>query len=188
MLRAQSQLALKTLLAVPEHEAAVDLNIAVIRTAIERTRVDAANVVVTDDLPHHIVSQTRRKVIYLNRARLKNASPEEIEHRLRHEEAHRHGIYDCGLAELSIAGQNTTGKIYYPAKQRATKRATDILDPVDGVKKAVLLYKRKKFQHLYDMFMFAARKKRIRTKEANEIFRAAFPKLASTKAKLYKTL
>lgn len=170
----------------PDKESADDRSIAAIRQAAANTNVDVKNVLIVDNLPHHVVSQTRNKIIHLNRARLKNASPEEIEHRLRHEEAHRCGIYDCGLVELSISAQNSTGKIYYPKKQEATKRAIAILDPADGIRKAVILYKQRKFQHLYDMFFFAASKKGISRNAANKIFRAAFPKLASTKRKLYR--
>lgn len=146
-----------------------------IRRAVRRAKVDTSKVRVTDIHEKDIVAKTRRGVMYLDRRTLKKSTGAELEHRLRHEQAHVDGIYSEGLVELLTARHNGTGREFYKRDQARVKKVTDIFGP-NGIEEVAKLYRAKKIKSLYRIFLMKACKKINRT-AAHDMFVTAFPEL-----------
>lgn len=159
-----------------KHSPEVKAHIATVRKAIQDAKINTGNIYVTD-LPGRAVAQMHQQAIYLDRKTLKSSTAAEIEHRLRHEEVHREGVFSEGLVELHIAPHNKTGRKFYEDEQGAVRVVTDILSPSNGVKQAMNLYRQRKIKLLYRTFLLNASKKKIKPPEAKNMFRRAFPEL-----------
>lgn len=154
----------------------IGAGIQTVRAAIKKNNIDPDKLKVKD-FPEEICAQTHRQVIYLNRKRLQKSTPAEMEHTLAHEQLHCEGIYNEGIVELSIAAKNKTGKLFYEKEQTRVKDVIQILGSADGLQKIVTLYKQKKIQQLYRLFLFTAAKKKISQSKAKKIFFRGFPEL-----------
>lgn len=156
---------------------AVGSHVSSVRRAVRRAGADASKIFVKDIAEKDIVASTRKGIVHLDRRTLKNSNDNELEHRLRHEQSHVNGLFNEGLVELSIAQHNRTGRNFYKREQLRVKKITDILSPIDGLKKAETFYKQKKIKLFYRTFLLAAARKNIKQHEAHKMFLDAFPEL-----------
>ncbi len=160
-----------------DHDDVVGSHVRSVRKAVKRAGADTSKIVVTDIKEKDIVASTRGGIIRLDRRTLKRSNDAELVHRLQHEQTHVEGIYNEGLIELMIAQHNNTGRDFYKREQARVKKITDILSPIDGIKKVEKMYKQKKIKLLYRTFLVAAARKNIKQKDAHRIFIDAFPEL-----------
>ncbi len=160
-----------------DDDGAVGSHVASVRRAVKRAGADTSKILVADIKEKDIVASTRRGIIHLDRNTLRKSTDAELVHRLRHEQTHVEGIYNEGLVELIIAEHNKTGRDFYKREQARVQKITDILSPVDGVKRVERMYKQKKIKLLYRTFLIAAARKNIKQNVAHEMFLSAFPEL-----------
>lgn len=160
-----------------DQDGVVGSHVNAVRRAVKKAGADTSRIFVTNILEKDIVASTRKGIIHLDKNTLRRSSDAELVHRLRHEQTHVEGIYSEGLIELIIAQHNNTGRDFYKREQARVKKVTDILSPIDGVKKVERMYKQKKIKLLYRTFLLAAARKNIKQREAHEIFLSAFPEL-----------
>ena len=173
----QPKLARMTLDDYLDDDGAVGSHVASVRRAVKRAGADTSKILVADIKEKDIVASTRRGIIHLDRNTLRKSTDAELVHRLRHEQTHVEGIYNEGLVELIIAEHNKTGRDFYKREQARVQKITDILSPVDGVKRVERMYKQKKIKLLYRTFLIAAARKNIKQNVAHEMFLSAFPEL-----------
>lgn len=173
----QPRLARMTLDDYLDDDGVVGSHVASVRRAVKRAGADTSKILVTDIKEKDIVASTRRGIIHLDRNTLRKSSDVELVHRLRHEQTHVEGIYNEGLVELIIAEHNKTGRDFYKREQGRVRKITDILSPIDGVKRVERMYKQKKIKLLYRTFLIAAARKNIKQNVAHEMFLSAFPEL-----------